>query len=157
MKFFKFHIRISGIKFTTNNLSKMVFCIGQQISEISSKEGWKTCVSRKNRFKKTDRNHDLFEFPHVFQQSFDDISAICWPILMQNTILERLLVVDYMPEIQMSNFKNFMEKLASEVEICWKSGMCDHIFLNNFEVSSIFLGQVYLFWKLRMPANWKYQ
>jgi hypothetical protein len=61
--------------------------------------------------------HDFFEFQHIFQQSFDDISAICWPILLQNTILERLLVVNLMPEIRMSNFKNFMEKLASKVEI----------------------------------------
>jgi hypothetical protein len=36
----------------------------------------------------------LFEFTHVFQPSFDDISAIGWSILMQDTVLERLLVVD---------------------------------------------------------------
>jgi hypothetical protein len=42
---------------------------------------------------------DFFEFSHVFQPSFDDISAICWPILMQNSVLETLLVVNYMNEI----------------------------------------------------------
>jgi hypothetical protein len=35
----------------------------------------------------------------VFQFSFDEILAICWSILMQDTVLERLLVVDYMTEI----------------------------------------------------------
>jgi hypothetical protein len=34
-----------------------------------------------------------------FQPSFGDNSAICWSILMQDTVLERLLVVDYMTEI----------------------------------------------------------
>jgi hypothetical protein len=46
-------------------------------------------------------NHDFFEFLHVFQSSFDDISAICWPILMQNSVLERPIVVDFMTEIWM--------------------------------------------------------
>jgi hypothetical protein len=63
-------------------------------------------------------NHDFFEFSHVFQPSFDDISAICWPILMQNSVLETLLVVNYMTEIWMRNLKNFMVKFGSEVEIC---------------------------------------
>jgi hypothetical protein len=54
----------------------------------------------------------------VFQHSFDDISVICWAIWMQNSVLERLLVLDYMTEIRMWNFKNFMGKLGSEVEIC---------------------------------------
>jgi hypothetical protein len=26
---------------------------------------------------------------HIFQFSFDEILAICWPILMQDTVLER--------------------------------------------------------------------
>ncbi len=38
------------------------------------------------------------------------ISAICWPIWIKNSVLERLLVVDYMTEIRMWNFKNFMGK-----------------------------------------------
>ncbi len=50
---------------------------------------------------------------------------------MQYTVLERLLVVDYMTEIWMWNFKNFIGKLGSKIEICWKSGICDQIFLNN--------------------------
>jgi hypothetical protein len=37
----------------------------------------------------------------VFQHSSDDISAICWSILMQNSVLERLLVANYMTEIRM--------------------------------------------------------
>jgi hypothetical protein len=49
--------------------------------------------------KKLLENHDLFEVSHVFQLFLNDISAICWSILMQNSVLERLLVVDYMIEI----------------------------------------------------------
>jgi hypothetical protein len=75
---------------------------------------------------KLEKNHGfptnfLFAFCekyNVFQPSFDDISAICWPILMQSNVLERLLVVEYMTNIRMSNFKIFMEKLGSKVEIC---------------------------------------
>jgi hypothetical protein len=39
------------------------------------------------------------EFLHVFQHSFDDISAISWSNFMQNYVLETTLVVDYMAEI----------------------------------------------------------
>ncbi len=49
-------------------------------------------------------------------------STICWSISMQNSVLERLLVVDYMPEIWIGNSGNFMGKLSSEVEICWIKG-----------------------------------
>jgi hypothetical protein len=42
---------------------------------------------------------------------------------MRNSILETLLVVDYMTEIWMWNFKNFIPKSGTEVEICWKSGI----------------------------------
>jgi hypothetical protein len=37
---------------------------------------------------------------------------------MQSTVLERLLVVDYMFEILMWDFKNFIGKLSSKAEIC---------------------------------------
>ncbi len=66
---------------------------------------------------------------------------------MQNSVLERLLVVDYTIEIWIWNFENFMEKFGSDVEICWKSGTFDHNSLNNFLMSNIFLGQVYFFLK----------
>jgi hypothetical protein len=33
--------------------------------------------------------YDFFQVTHVFHPCFDDISAICWPILMQNNTLER--------------------------------------------------------------------
>jgi hypothetical protein len=39
---------------------------------------------------------------------------------MQSSVLETSLVVDYMPEIRMRNFKNLMGKLGLEVEIWWK-------------------------------------
>jgi hypothetical protein len=58
-------------------------------------------ISRKKRIKNPLENHAFFQVSHVFHHSFGDISAICWPILMQNTVLERLLVVDYMTEIWM--------------------------------------------------------
>jgi hypothetical protein len=56
---------------------------------------------------KLEKNHGfltvfLFDFwkkSSVFQYSFDDISAICWPILMLNSFLETSLVADYMTEI----------------------------------------------------------
>jgi hypothetical protein len=58
--------------------------------------------------------------------------------MMQNSILERLLVtnvtvVEYMTEISIENFGNFMVMLGSEVENCWKKLELSHIFLNNFE------------------------
>jgi hypothetical protein len=123
------------------------------MAEISFKKRRKTCENSKNHGFLTDFLFDFIELYCVFQYSFDDISAICWRISMQNSILETLLVVDCMTEIWMWKFKNFMVKFGSEVVICWKSGICDHVFLNNSEVPNIFLGQVYFFWKLRMPAN----
>jgi hypothetical protein len=103
MKFSKFHILISVMLSTTNDLSKTLFCIEihQQMAEISSKECWKTQYNSIKSNKKFVRKPWFFEFSHVFQHSFDDISAIRWPILMQSTVLERLLVVDYMFEIWM--------------------------------------------------------
>ncbi len=50
----------------------------------------------------------------VFQHSFGK-----W-ILMQNSVLERLLVVDYMTDIWIWNLQNFVLKLVSEVENCYK-------------------------------------
>jgi hypothetical protein len=47
----------------------------------------------------TDFLFDFWEKSSVFQYSLDDISAICWPILMQSSVFERLLVADYMTEI----------------------------------------------------------
>jgi hypothetical protein len=56
---------------------------------------------------KLEKNHgfltefllDFWEKSSVFQYSFDNISSICWPILMQSSALETSLVVDYMTEI----------------------------------------------------------
>jgi hypothetical protein len=66
------------------------------------------------------QNHDFIQFLHVFQPSFGDNSAICWSIFMHDTVLERLLVVDYMTEILILNLQTFVLKLVPEVEICWK-------------------------------------
>jgi hypothetical protein len=46
--------------------------------------------------KKPLQNHDIIQVLHVFQPSFGDNSAISWSILKQDTVLERLLVVDSM-------------------------------------------------------------
>jgi hypothetical protein len=54
---------------------------------------------KKNHGFLTDFLFDFWEKSSVFQYSLDDISAICWPILMQSSVLERLLVADYMTEI----------------------------------------------------------
>jgi hypothetical protein len=56
---------------------------------------------------KLEKNHgflkefslDFWEKSNIFQHSFADISAICWPILMKNSVLEMLLAIDYMSEI----------------------------------------------------------
>jgi hypothetical protein len=121
MKFLKFHILILVMYFITNNLSKTVYCIkiGQQMAEISWKGGWKTLYFSQKANKKPLENHDFFQVSHIFQHSLGDISDICWPILMQSTVLERLLVVDYMFEIWIWDFKNFIGKLGSKAEICW--------------------------------------
>jgi hypothetical protein len=68
----------------------------------------------------TDFLFAFWEKSNVFQPSFKHISAICWPIWMENSVLERLLVVDYMTKVWIWNFKNFIPKLGSEVEIWWK-------------------------------------
>jgi hypothetical protein len=60
---------------------------------------------------------------------------------MQNSVLERLLVVDYMTEILKMSWKSW----APKSKFAGKSGICDYIFLNNFEVPNIFLGQIYIF------------
>jgi hypothetical protein len=86
MKFLKFHIQISVIKSTTNDLSKTLFCIkiGQQMAKISSKEGRQT-TKKIEKHAKIQKNHgfltdflfDFIELYNVFQPYFDDISAIC--------------------------------------------------------------------------------
>jgi uncharacterized membrane protein YoaK (UPF0700 family) len=50
--------------------------------------------------------------------NFGDISAISWWILMQNSVLQTLLVVDDMTEIWICNLKIFVAKIGSKVEIC---------------------------------------
>ncbi len=155
MKISNFQIQISIIWSTTNNLSKTLICIKivQQMAEILFKKGWKSAKLQINHgFLTVFLNRFLLE-THVFQPCFDVISAICWPILIQNGVLERLLVEQYMTEIWISNSENFLIKLGSKVEICWKSGTFDHISLNNFEELSIFLRHIYIFWKLRKSTD----
>ncbi len=82
--------------------------LSHEIFEISN-----LIFSQKSNNKSV-RKSWFFQVLHVFHPCFDDISAICWPIWMQNSVLERLLVVDYMTEIPMWNFKNFMGKLGSK-------------------------------------------
>ncbi len=75
-KFLKFQIRISVKKFTTNNVSKTLFCIkiDQQLAEILSKEGWKACENWKNMFF---YGIFIYYWLEIWCLSFDDISAIC--------------------------------------------------------------------------------
>jgi hypothetical protein len=76
----------------------------------SSKSGNKWLRYHQNKDEKRaklEKNHgfltdfllDFWEKSNVFQHSFDDISAICWPILMHNCVLKTSLVVEYMIEI----------------------------------------------------------
>jgi hypothetical protein len=117
--FWNFTTRISVMWFTTNSLSKMLFCIqiDKQMAEISFKKGWKTWETW---IKSWFSNALFIRFLGEIQHSFDNISAICWPIWMQYSVFETLLVVDNMTEIWIWNFKYFMRKLGSEVEIWWK-------------------------------------
>jgi hypothetical protein len=45
------------------------------------------------------QNHDFIQLLHVFKPTFGDNSVICWSILMQDTVLKRLLVVNSMTAI----------------------------------------------------------
>jgi hypothetical protein len=101
-KNFTFVFQSCNLQIITN-LSKTLFCIqvDQQIAEISSKEDEKRAKFEKSRGFLTDFLLDFWEKSGVFQYFFDDISAICWPIIMQNSVLDTSLVVDYMPEIRM--------------------------------------------------------
>jgi hypothetical protein len=59
----------------------------------------KRAKHEKNHGFLTDFLFDFWDKSSVFQYSFGDISAICWSILMKNSVLETSLVVDYMIEI----------------------------------------------------------
>jgi hypothetical protein len=105
--------------FQSCNLQLIAFPKRYFASKSATKR-WKTCEAWKNHGFLTDFLFEFWEKSSVFQYSFDDISAICWPILMQSSVLETSLAVDYMPEIRMWNFKSFMGKLGFKVEIWWK-------------------------------------
>jgi hypothetical protein len=83
------------------------------MAELSPKEGSKTC----RKWIKTDDFVTVFftQFEREtnnFHPYFDDISAICWLILMQDTVLEKFLVVENMTEIWIRNLQNFVLKLV---------------------------------------------
>jgi hypothetical protein len=50
------------------------------------------------------------------------------------------------------NFLNFIAKIGSKVEICWKMEGIWWSLLNNSEVLSYLLGHILLFWKVTMQA-----
>ncbi len=57
---------------------------------------------------------------HVFQQRIEYNFSFCESILMQDSVLETLLVEDYMIKIKAQNFWNFIVKFGTKNEICWK-------------------------------------
>jgi hypothetical protein len=73
MKFLKFHILILVMHYTTNDLSKTLFCIEihQQMAEISSKECWKT------QYKSIKSNKKFVRKPWFFSR-FACFSTFFW-------------------------------------------------------------------------------
>jgi hypothetical protein len=70
----------------------------------------------------------------------------------QDSVLETLLVVDSSIKMTAQNLWNFIVKIGSKSEICWKLEELKWNFLNNSEVSSYLLGHVLLFWKVTMQT-----
>jgi hypothetical protein len=64
MKFLKFQIKIFASKSANKRL------------RYHQKKVEKHCISPKNLIKNPLENHDFIQVSHVFQPSFDDISAI---------------------------------------------------------------------------------
>ncbi len=71
---------------------------------------------------------------------------------MQDSVLETLLIVDYMIEIWTQNLLNLIVKFGTKVKICWKLKDLKWIFSNNSEVSSYLFRHIVLFWKVMMQA-----
>ncbi len=71
---------------------------------------------------------------------------------MQDSFLETLLVVDSMIKISAKSLSNFIAKLGSKAEICWKLKELKWNFWNNSEVSSYLMGHILLFWKVMMQT-----
>jgi hypothetical protein len=69
---------------------------------------------------------------------------------MQDSVLETLLVVDYMIQIWTQNLLNFIVKFGSKAEICWKLEEWKWILLNNSKVLSYLLRHILLLWKFTM-------
>ncbi len=98
------------------------------------------------------KRYQFQSISHVFWNKIDDISSSSGSILMQDSVLETLLVVDYTIKISAQNLMNFIVKFGTKVEICWKMKDLKWIFLNNSEVSRNLLGHILLFWKNTMQA-----
>ncbi len=82
----------------------------QDIFNCTSKNVW-------NWMKKRCRFQSI---SHVFRSSVEDISSFSGSILMKDSVLEALWVVDYMIEISAQSLLNFIVKFGSKAEICWK-------------------------------------
>ncbi len=61
----------------------------------------------------------IFDFTR-FQQRIKYNFSFCESILMQDSVLEALWVVDFTIEILAQNFYNFIVKFGSKAEIWWK-------------------------------------
>jgi hypothetical protein len=100
------NFKISKSKFQLCNLQLITFPKRYFASKSANKllryhenKVEKRAKLEKNHGFLTDFLFDFWEKSSVFQPSFHDILAICWPILMQNSVLETSLVVNYMTEI----------------------------------------------------------
>ncbi len=71
---------------------------------------------------------------------------------MQDSVLETLLVVDSTIEMTAQNLLNFIAKIGSKAEICWKLEELNRDFLNNSEVLSYLMGHILLFWKVTIQT-----
>jgi hypothetical protein len=61
----------------------------------------------------------IYGIVRVFWQKVEDIFSLRGSILMKDSFLETLLVVDYMIKVSVQNFWNFTAKFGLKAEICW--------------------------------------
>ncbi len=106
----------------------------------------------KNVWNRIKKQYEILSISHVFRHSINDIFWSSGWILMQGSVLETLLVVDYIIKISSKSLSSFIVKFGSTAEICWKLEELKWHFLNNSEVSSYLLGHILLFWKVTMQT-----
>jgi hypothetical protein len=67
------------------------------------------------------KQHGFQSISQVFGHSIEDICGLCGWILMKDSVLVTLLVLDFIHKISVQIFLNFIVKFGSKVKICRKS------------------------------------